>query len=162
MIDGMSTPIMYEDIGSMSMRPMTMPLGMGGMFGGMYNTSYLGGVKMHEQPHEDNFVTMEKKEKESRSAFKTSLLVLGGLLALTYIGPLRRSIAKAGGLTKYLEGKFQKLKDSFKVKPKKQSWFSRIFKKSKKTNNPAPTPKKPNWFSRQFSKFRNWSRGAVL
>lgn len=128
----MSTPIMYQDIGRMSMQPMGVPFG-------MYTPSYLGNVRMQPQLDHDKYITMQTKEKESWSTFKKASLALAGLLAITCIGPLRKNITKAGGITKYLTKQYNNIKNWFKPKaPKPSIWqrFTNIFKKKPKTTTP--------------------------
>lgn len=106
-------PIMYQDLANSTMGPMSMPFGgMVGMPGaGMYNTSYLGGVKMHRQPDHDKVQIMNKKEKEDKNTLKKALLVLGGIVLLGSIAPLRKSIKKAGGLGEYLKKGWNSVKN---------------------------------------------------
>lgn len=141
MDDMMSTPLMYQDIGRMALQnPMGMPIGFGGIYGGgMYPPSYLGDVRMQPQLDHDKFQTMKQKEQESWSSFKKATLALGGLLLITCIGPLRKSITKAGGITKYMEKQYNSIKNWFKPKtPKPSMWekFKNIFKKKPKTTTP--------------------------
>lgn len=119
MDDGFGTPLMYQDIGSMSMRPMQMPFGMGLYGGGFYNPSYLGGVRMQPQLDNDKFVTMRDKENQDKSVFKTALKVLGVMGLICCIGPVRKGIKNAGGLTKYLENSYNSIKKMFTGKTAK-------------------------------------------
>lgn len=141
--DIFSTPIMYQDIGSMSMAPMTMPFGTGlypgaGMYGGGIGTpSYLGNVRMQGQPDQDKYVAMKMNERKERNQMKTALKVLGGLLALTFVGPICKNIRKVG-IGKFLTNQWTATKKFFGFKPSK-----------------TPKPK-------SIGRFRRWARGVVF
>lgn len=123
--DDFSTPIMYRDIGSMSMTPMTMPFGMG-VAGGGY-PSYLGGqVRMQQQPDSDKFLALKRKDDESKKSMKTALKVFGVFMAVTFAGPLFKSIKKAGGLGGYFSKQFNSLKKLFGLGPKKASTWENV------------------------------------
>lgn len=113
-------PIMYQDLANSTMGPMSMPFGgMAGMYGaGMYNTSYLGGVKMRRQPDSDKVQIMNKKGNEDKNTFKKVLLALGGIVLLGSIAPLRKSIKKAGGIGKYMKNGWSSVKNWFTGKKK--------------------------------------------
>lgn len=138
--DMFSTPIMHQDIGSMSMRPMAMPFGTGlypgaGMYGGagMYSPQ-LRGVQIQPQPDQDKYIAMKISEKQERNQMKTALKVLGGLLALTFIGPIAKNIKKVG-LGKFLSNQWNATKKFFGFGP--------------------PKPK-------TIGRFRKWARGVVF
>lgn len=128
--DDFSTPLMYRDIGSMSMTPMAMPFGMGVAGGaGMY-PSYLGGqVNMHSQPDADKYVAMKRKDDDSKKSMKTALKVFGVLMAITFAGPVFKGIKKAGGLGKYLTKQWDGMKTFLGFGSKKTSFWKRLCKK---------------------------------
>lgn len=66
------TPMVYRDLANSTMGPMAMPP-LGGITGGYYNTSYLGGVRMQRQLDHDKISLMNQKEKEDRSSMKKHL-----------------------------------------------------------------------------------------
>lgn len=95
--DDFSTPLMYRDIGSMSMTPMAMPFGMGVAGGAGMCPSYLGGqINMQSQPDADKYVAMKRKDDDSKKSMKTALKVFGVLMAITFAGPVFKGIKKAG------------------------------------------------------------------
>lgn len=127
-------PIMYQDLANSTMSPMSMPVGMmPGMYGvgmyggGMANTSYLGGVQMRQQPDSDKVEILHKKENSDKNTFKKAMMVLGGLILLGSIAPLRKSIKKAGGVWSYL-------KNMFTSKSSKGNWFTNLFHRKKKAS----------------------------
>ena len=132
-------PIMYQDLGNSTMSPMNIPFGMmPGMYGvgmygvgmyggGMANTSYLGGVQMRQQPDRDKVEILNKKENSDKNTFKKARMVLGGLILLGSIAPLRKSIKKAGGIGSYL-------KNMFTSKSGKGNWFTKMFHRKNKTS----------------------------
>lgn len=135
--DMFSTPIMHQDIGSMSMSPMAMPFGRGLYSGaGMYSPQ-LRGVQMQQQPDQDKYIAMKISEKQERNQMKTALKVLGGLLALTFIGPIAKNIKKVG-IGKFLSNQWNATKKFFGFKPPK-----------------TPKPK-------SIGRFRKWARGVVF
>lgn len=141
--DMFSTPIMYQDIGSMSMSPMAMPFGTGlypgaGMYSspGMYSPQ-LRGVQMQQQPDQDKYIAMKISEKQERNQMKTALKVLGGLLALTFIGPIAKNIRKVG-IGKFISNQWNATKKFFGFGPPK-----------------TPKPK-------TVGRFRKWARGVVF
>lgn len=126
--DDYSTPMMYRDIGSMSMTPMAMPFGMG-VAGGGY-PSYLGGqVRMQQQPDSDKFLAMKQKDNESKKSMKTALKIFGVLMAITFAGPVFKGIKNAGGLGKYLTKQWGGLKKFLGLGPKQPSLWKRLFNK---------------------------------
>lgn len=117
------TPIVYQDLANSTLPTMGMPMGMygygTGMYGGMVGgTSYLGGVRMQQQPDRDKVEIMNKKEKEDTHTLKNTLIVLGTIVALGCIAPLRKSIKKAGGVKKYFASTWDSIKNAFKGKKK--------------------------------------------
>ena len=127
-------PIMYQDLANSTMSPMNIPFGMmPGMYGvgmyggGMANMSYLGGVQMRQQPDRDKVEILNKKENSDKNTFKKAMMVLGGLILLGSIAPLRKSIKKAGGIGSYL-------KNMFTSKSGKGNWFTKMFHRKKKTS----------------------------
>lgn len=127
-------PVMYQDLANSTMSPMNLPLGTmsgmygAGMYGGVGNTNYLGGVKMRQQPDRDKVQIMNKKENEDKNTAKNILLGLGALVALGSIPVLRKSIKKAGGLTKYAQNGWNSLKNFVTGKNQKSgNWFTRLF-----------------------------------
>lgn len=127
-------PIMYQDLANSTMSSMNIPFGMmPGMYGvgmyggGMVNTSYLGGVQMRQQPDRDKVEILNKKENSDKNTFKKAMMVLGGLILLGSIAPLRKSIKKAGGIGSYL-------KNMFTSKSSKGNWFTKMFHRKKKTS----------------------------
>ena len=127
-------PIMYQDLGNSTMGPMNIPFGMmPGMYGvgmyggGMANTSYLGGVQMRQQPDRDKVEILNKKENSDKNTFKKAMMVLGGLILLGSIAPLRKRIKKAGGIGSYL-------KNMFTSKSGKGNWFTKMFHRKNKTS----------------------------
>lgn len=131
-------PIMYQDLANSTMGPMRMPMGaIQGMYGaGMYNTSYLGGVRMPRQLDKDKVQIMNNKENQDKNTAKKVLIGLGVLVALGSIPVLRNSIKKAGGLKKYLQNSWDSLKNfvTGKKQQKSGNWFTRLFKRK----NPSP------------------------
>lgn len=92
------TPIMYQDLASYTMSPMSMPMmpmGFGGITGGSYqtlqgygNTSYLGGTQMKSQLDADKVELMNKKSNEGKSTFKKVGIALAALFAIGFIPKL--------------------------------------------------------------------------
>ena len=128
-------PIMYQDLAKSTMGPMNIPFGaMSGAYGGMATPSYLGGVRMRQQPDQDKLQLLNKKENEDKSTLKKAMIALAVIVAAGSIAPLRKSIKKAGGFKKYVKSGWQSLKNSIsgktKQKPKSSgNWFTRLFKK---------------------------------
>lgn len=100
MIGELYTPPMYRDLMSSGMM---MPfefdpemMGMGSMYGGygmgMYNTNYLGGVRLQPNLSHDTVHILKAKEKESNNSMLTF-----GKAALAFLA--------LGVVTKFLKGK---------------------------------------------------------
>ena len=128
-----NVPIMYQDLANSSMGPLNMPFG--GMVGagmpiGGYNTSYLGGVQMQQQPDRDKLVIKNKKENEDKNTFKKALGVLALEVGLGCIPIFRKGIKKAGGVIPYLKNMWKGNNTSFMTKVKNR--FSSIGKSVKK------------------------------
>lgn len=120
------TPIVYQDLANSTMGPMAMPP-LGGITGGYYNTSYLGGVKMQPQLDQDKISLMNKKENEDKSTMKKALAALGIIVAIGCIAPLRKSIKSAGGIGKYLKNQWTNVVNAFKGnKTPKVSWWQKV------------------------------------
>lgn len=128
-------PVMYQDLANSTMSPMNLPLGAmsgmygAGMYGGVGNTNYLGGVKMRQQPDRDKVQIMNKKENEDKNTAKNILLGLGALVALGSIPVLRKSIKKAGGIVNYVKKLFSpsmsltdRIKNGFKAVGRGIAW----------------------------------------
>lgn len=110
--DELSTPVMYQDLAQSSMGYMMPPYGMyGGMYGGFYPP--LAGVNIQPQPTADSFARSERKESKDRSALKTALVVLAGVIGFGFL--------KFKGSKKAVE---TVLKDSPAAKTA-DSWFKR-------------------------------------
>ena len=119
------TPIVYQDLANSTLPTMGMPMGMygygTGMYGGMVGgTSYLGGVRMQQQPDRDKVEIMNKKEKEDTHTLKNTLIALRSVQweLRKCIAPLRKSIKKAGGVKKYFASTWDSIKNAFKGKKK--------------------------------------------
>ncbi len=117
------TPIIHQDLANSTLPTMGMPMGMygygTGMYGGMTgNTSYLGGVRMQQQPDRDKVEIMNQKSNEDKHTFKKVLIALGTIVALGSIAPLRKSIKKSGGVKKYFASTWNSIKNVFKGKKK--------------------------------------------
>lgn len=131
-------PVMYQDLANSTMGPMNLPFGAmsgmygAGMYGGIGNTNYLGGVKMRQQPDRDKVQIMNKKENQDKINAKKVLIGLGALIALGSIPVLRKSIKKAGGLKKYAQNGWNSLKNFVTGKNQKSgNWFTRLFHRKK-------------------------------
>ena len=141
-------PVMYQDLGTYSMNPYGMPVGMvGGMPGmmmpgmmGMYNTNYLGGTTMQPILCQDKLDLIAKKEKEDNNTLKKVGLGIGALLLVGFIPYFRKNIKKAGGIGKYIKNAWNSIVNSFKGnnQPKVSWWqkFKNFFKKKPTTTNP--------------------------
>ena len=131
--DNFNVPIMYQDLANSTMGPLNMPFG--GIYGtGMpvsgYNTSYLGGVQMQQQPDRDKLVIKNKKENEDKNTLKKALGVLALVVGLGCIPILRKGIKKAGGVIPYLKKLWKGNNTSVMTKIK--NWFSATGKSIKK------------------------------
>lgn len=124
-------PIMYQDLANSTMGPMRMPMGaMQGMYGtGMYNTSYLGGVRMPRQLDKDKVQIMNNKENQDKNTAKKVLIGLGAMIVLGSIPVLRKSIKKSGGIVNYVKKLFSpsmslsdKIKNGFKAVGRGVAW----------------------------------------
>ncbi|MFI3301371.1 MAG: hypothetical protein R3Y28_08150 [Candidatus Gastranaerophilales bacterium] len=115
-----TTPIMYRDIGSMSMNPMgNTGYGMG-MMGGYYgSTNYLGGVRMTPQSTSDQFYTIKAKEQENKNTFVKGLITVGSLIGVLALGSLLKGKGGKGGL-------LSKMGDNIKSGA---NWVGSLFKK---------------------------------
>lgn len=127
--DNFNVPIMYQDLANSTMGPLNMPFG--GIYGtGMpvsgYNTSYLGGVQMQQQPDRDKLVIKNKKENEDKNTLKKALGVLALVVGLGCIPILRKGIKKAGGFGKYMKNKWADITDFFKGKSNKSSNTNKV------------------------------------
>lgn len=130
------TPIMYQDLANYTMNPM-MPFGgmVGGMYGGIGTTSYLGGVQMRPQLDTDKVQLMNKKNQEGMNTFKKALLGIGACFLLGFIPVLRKGIKNSGGVLNYVKGLFTKTPPAPK-KPSLWQKFKSIFKKKTPVQNP--------------------------
>lgn len=124
-------PIMYQDLANSTMGPMRMPMGaMQGMYGaGMYNPSYLGGVRMPRQLDKDKVQIMNNKENQDKNTAKKVLIGLGAMIVLGSIPVLRKSIKKSGGIVNYVKKLFSpsmslsdKIKNGFKAVGRGVAW----------------------------------------
>lgn len=130
------TPMVYQDLANSTMGPMAMPP-LGGITGGYYNTSYLGGVKMQPQLDHDKISLINHKEKDDRSTMKKALAALGIIIAVGCIAPLRKSIKSAGGFGKYMKNQWTNIVNVFKGNnPPKVSWWQKV--KNKFSRKPTP------------------------
>ncbi len=128
--DDFLIPSMYRDLGSMSVDYMASPFGM--PYGGYY--SALGGVRLRPQADEDKFISMETKDRHDRNNAKKVLMILGGLIALTFVGPLYKSVKNAGGISKFVDKQWQILKGKYTTKKsaKGHKFFGNMFDRLKK------------------------------
>lgn len=108
------TPIMYQDLANSTMGPLNLPFG--NCCPGLYNTSYLGGIKMQPQLDRDKFSVLEQKEKEDKSTMKKALIALGIIAASWCVLGFCRNVKKAGGPWQYIKNQWTKLKNVFTKK----------------------------------------------
>ncbi len=111
--DGMYNPAMYQDIGMMS-SGMYSPYMYPGMFP-MYGT--IAPVKMHQEPMTDKYETIAKKDKETKSTFKSVAKALFWMALGGFIPPARKYIKNSGGLRNVLTQAFSSLGKLFKKTP---------------------------------------------
>ncbi|MBP3925548.1 hypothetical protein J6E39_09970 [bacterium] len=152
MTDSGLTPIMYQDLANPFMGRMDVPANIGydmgvaglasaGMVGGAGamgmpgamspQTSYLNGVKMKEQPKEDEyFKVKEEKAEGDKKLLKTALLIFAGCVALGFISPLRKALTPKEGFGKFFSNKWHSVTDWTKNKCSAFSnWTKNLFKK---------------------------------
>ncbi len=108
------TPIMYQDLANSTMGPMYIPFGtMAGMSGygtgiAGINSNYLGGARMRRQLDRDKIEVSNRKGNQDSHTLRNALIVIGACIALGSIAPIRKSIKKAGGISKYIKSFFSK------------------------------------------------------
>lgn len=124
------TPIMYQDLANYTMSPMNIPFGYMGGMNGMYNTSYLGGVQMQQQPNRDDILLMNKKKQEGKNTFKKAMMLLGGLFLVGFVPRISKGIKK--------NGFFGYIKNLFSNKPAKGNIFQRSWHKIKNICHKKP------------------------
>ena len=126
--ENFDTPIMYRDLASSTVGPMSFPLG--GMYApGIYPgyAAGIGRVRLASQPDKDKFETMNKKDNEGYKTMKYAAIALATIFALGRIGPIRKNIKKAGGISKYLSNKWDNFVDFIKGnKNPKVSWWQKF------------------------------------
>lgn len=108
--DNFNVPIMYQDLANSTMGPLNMSLGgMPGVGMPIGSSSYLGGVRMQQQPDRDKLEIKHKKENEDKNTFKKAIGVLALAVGIACIPVLRKSIKNAGGLSSYMKDKWSGL-----------------------------------------------------
>lgn len=115
--DDFATPIVNQDLASISMRPMPMP-----MMGFGCCTNLLGGVRLQDPLDNDRYQKMQEKEKKEMNLLKRAgiaLLVMGSL-----------AFVKFGAIGKYISGKCSQF----------GNWVKNLFKKTPKLVTPPTTP----------------------
>lgn len=149
------TPVMYQDLANYTMNPM-MPFGgmVGGMYGGIGSTSYLGGVQMRPQLDTDKVQLMNKKNQEGMSTFKKAMLGIGACLLLGFIPVIGKSIKKSGGVWNYVKGLFTKTPPAPK-KPSLWQRFKNLFKNNPTAGSPSKWSKFKGWCGSKWSSFTN-------
>ena len=94
-IDDAYNPVMYQDLMNPSMGFINPMMGMYPM-----NTNLLGGVRMQQQPMQDKYEAIARKDSEYKKNFKSVLKALGWMTLGGFIPPARKYIKNAGGLGK--------------------------------------------------------------
>ena len=133
--DNFNVPIMYQDLANSTMGPLNMSLGgMRGVGMPIGSSSYLGGVRMQQQPDRDKLEIKHKKENEDKNTFKKAMGVLALAVGIACIPSLRKSIKKAGGISKYLKNKWDGIVDYVNGNNTKVSFWQKIKNKFKKSS----------------------------
>ncbi len=117
MVDGdFNVPVTHQDLVNSSMRYLNMPFaGFTGVPYG-YNTTLLGNTQISRQLDHDKLEIKKDKENQDKNTAKNILIALSVILALGGIGPLRKSIARAGGFKKFVSNQWNAVVNFFKVK----------------------------------------------
>ena len=135
------TPIMYQDLATSTMPPMTSF----GMYGGMYGgVPHLYGIKLPPNLNKDKVELMHKKDEECKSSVKKALIAIAICFGVGFIPTLRKSIKNAGGIGKFIKNQWNNLvnwvKGTNTQQTQKQGWWQKLKNKFKKNptsqNNP--------------------------
>lgn len=101
-VDDFQMPIMYKDL-----RDPNMGMMMPGF--GMFNTNFLGGIRMPRELTRDEFVNLKRSKKEAGTLKKVglALLALGSAFVLKRQGAFKWVSKQASGVKNWFSGLFK-------------------------------------------------------